>query len=79
VKYRLKTYGITREIMGGQQVEVDAQVVSVGELRAHLIERYPELAALRSLFIAVNLEYADDSATILETDEIALIPPVSGG
>ncbi|MEM8874929.1 MAG: MoaD/ThiS family protein [Planctomycetota bacterium] len=29
--------------------------------------------------VAVNLEYADDDTVIAEGDEVALIPPVSGG
>jgi molybdopterin synthase sulfur carrier subunit len=40
---------------------------------------YPALEKLRSLFIAVNQQYAEDNQSINETDEIALIPPVSGG
>lgn len=79
MKYKIKTYGIAREIMGGHQVEIEADATTVGELRAQLVARYPQLAALRSLFIAVNLEYADDNARLSTTDEIALIPPVSGG
>jgi molybdopterin converting factor small subunit len=31
------------------------------------------------LFIAVNQNYAADDAALKETDEIVLIPPVSGG
>ena len=34
---------------------------------------------VRSLYIAVNKEYAKDDLVLKETDEIALIPPVSGG
>jgi molybdopterin synthase sulfur carrier subunit len=40
---------------------------------------YPNLKGLKSLLIAVNNEYAEDSVELLESDEIALIPPVSGG
>lgn len=79
MKYKIKTYGIAREMMGGSLVEIDADVRSVGELRSLLVARYPDLADLRSLFIAVNLEYAADHAELNENDEIALIPPVSGG
>jgi molybdopterin converting factor small subunit len=48
-------------------------------LRNQLISAYPQLRDLRSLFIAVNLKYANDEALLTENDEIALIPPVSGG
>jgi molybdopterin synthase sulfur carrier subunit len=44
-----------------------------------LIEKYPSFQKLSSLRIAVNEEYAEDHTEIKETDEIVLIPPVSGG
>jgi molybdopterin converting factor small subunit len=49
-------------------------------LRRALAERYPALAPLleRSA-IAVNHDFADDSSILRESDEIAVIPPVSGG
>jgi len=43
-------------------------------------ENHPsEFEKLSSLAIAVNSEYADDNAVLQHTDEIAIIPPVSGG
>ena len=79
MKHTVKTFGIAREIMGGRQVVVETQRGTVGELRNQLISAYPQLRDLRSLFIAVNLKYADDEVVLIENDEIALIPPVSGG
>lgn len=52
---------------------------TVGELRQCLVSKYPQLKGLRSLFIAVNHTYAEDTLRLTEADEIALIPPVSGG
>lgn len=77
--YRIKAFGITREILGGKEAVIEAPGTSVQELRAVLYEQYPRLKGLRSLMIAVNNEYADDTDPLTETDEIALIPPVSGG
>jgi molybdopterin synthase sulfur carrier subunit len=37
------------------------------------------LIGLRSLYIAVNSDYADENLILNGADEIALIPPVSGG
>lgn len=53
---------------------------TVADLRRALILHRPEMAALvaRSR-IAVNQEFADDSAVVPEGAEVALIPPVSGG
>lgn len=77
--YRIKAFGITREILGGKEAVVEVPGTSVQELRAALYHQYPRLQGLRSLFIAVNNEYAAEADLLAETDEIALIPPVSGG
>jgi molybdopterin converting factor small subunit len=49
-------------------------------VRHGLIEQCAALASLapRSL-VAVNAEYADDATRLTAGDEVALIPPVSGG
>ncbi|HXD87024.1 MAG TPA: molybdopterin converting factor subunit 1 [Urbifossiella sp.] len=53
---------------------------TVGQLRQALVERQPALAGIVAASrIAVNLDFADDQQTIRETDELAIIPPVSGG
>ena len=41
--------------------------------------RYPKMKALSSMMVAVNNSYAPDDLELKEGDEIALIPPVSGG
>ena len=51
----------------------------VGELKLELMARFPEMKSLNSLLVAVNNAYAKDDMVIKEKDEIALIPPVSGG
>jgi len=44
------------------------------------IESFPNLEKLNiQFFVAVNHKYATDSVVIGTNDEIALIPPVSGG
>jgi molybdopterin synthase sulfur carrier subunit len=77
--YRIKAFGITREILGGQEAVVEVPGTSVQELRTVLYHNYPRLKGLRSLLIAVNNEYAAEEDLLAETDEIALIPPVAGG
>lgn len=79
MKYRLKTFGITREILGGKDVFLEMDGYRVAELKAALGDRFPAIKSLNSLLIAVNNEYAADESVLSETDEIALIPPVSGG
>ncbi len=53
---------------------------SVGQLRGAIAAQFPALSALlaRSAF-AVNQRFADDTTILCEHDEIAWVPPVSGG
>jgi sulfur-carrier protein len=78
-RYKIKAFGITKDILGGKETVVEVEGRTVAELRQYLVSRYPQLTRLRSLFIAVNHNYAADTFQLSETDEIALIPPVSGG
>jgi sulfur-carrier protein len=78
-KYKVRAFGITKEILGAKEKFVEVQGQTVADLRAELLKNYPALLSLRSLMIAVNNIYAEDSSILKEGDEIALIPPVSGG
>lgn len=73
-------FGIARDIMGTSLFDLDIREgISVAALRKYLQQSYPPLAELRSLAIAVNNTYAPDEQFIHPGDEVALIPPVSGG
>jgi len=52
---------------------------TVKDLKNHLHANYPDTQKLKSLVIAINENYADDSAELSDTDQVAIIPPVSGG
>jgi len=79
MEYTVKAFGITKDILGGREAVVRADRATVASLRQALLRDYPQLAGLKSLLIAVNNVYADDGVELAERDEIALIPPVSGG
>lgn len=79
MQYKLKAFGIAREILNTRELLFESDARTLGEIREALNLQYPALKALKSLFVAVNLQYAGDDQEVLETDEIALIPPVSGG
>ena len=76
-------FGITKDIVGSSTLSVpiakSAKLNTVGELKSYLGRTFPELNRLSSLAVAVNNNYAADDFTINSVDEIALIPPVSGG
>ena len=78
-KYVIKAFGITKDIIGARETVLELEGNTVGALRNSLKRRYPSLMDIKSLMIAVNSTYAEDALSIGESDEIALIPPVSGG
>lgn len=75
-------FGIVREIFGKATVEVEFSHIdrcTVSNLKSLLEKHQPALNGLGSYMIAVNNEYAADDYTFNEKDEVAVIPPVSGG
>ena len=77
---KILTFGIARDIIGGAIFNFDApEGTTVADLKQQLLAAYPRFGNLSSLLIAVNEEYGDDETVIAENDDIALIPPVSGG
>jgi molybdopterin converting factor small subunit len=79
MKYKVRAFGVTKDILGGKEIVIEMQEQTVAALREKLLADHPSLAGLRSLLIAVNNVYAENPQTLHENDEIALIPPVSGG
>jgi molybdopterin converting factor subunit 1 len=79
---KVKLFGSTREAVGQREVEValGSDASTVAELKSSLYAAYPALASGASyLVVAVNRKAADDSTKIAATDELALLPLVSGG
>jgi molybdopterin synthase sulfur carrier subunit len=70
-----------REAYGKGREQLDANTAATPDACfAELAERVPALAPLRpSLLVAVNECYADWSDDVKDGDEVAFIPPVSGG
>jgi molybdopterin converting factor subunit 1 len=75
---RVLLFGIAKDIAGAPFITAEG-VSTVAELKAWLYGRYPALQQLRSLMVAVNKVYAGDGDPLKNEDEIAVIPPVSGG
>ncbi|RFZ84986.1 MoaD/ThiS family protein [Mucilaginibacter terrenus] len=73
-------FGIAKDIFGSNTITVDLHGdVDVACLKDTLEDRYPRLKQLSSYMVAVNNEYADNTLALTMSDEIAIIPPVSGG
>lgn len=78
---KIISFGITKDITGSLFLDFNAgeNPVSIAKLKEGLFNKFPELQNLSTLSIAVNNKYASDETMVNSLDEVALIPPVSGG
>jgi molybdopterin converting factor subunit 1 len=69
------------EAAGSPAIEVGVSLpIRVDELKQEVAAKHPAAKELlTSCFAAINQEYAADDAYVREGDEVAFIPPVSGG
>ncbi|MEX1263746.1 MAG: MoaD/ThiS family protein [Actinomycetota bacterium] len=76
---RVRLFAALREIAGDPFVEANGRTVGevVEDLSARYGERFAQIAEVGSF--VVNGERAAREAPIAEGDEVALLPPVSGG
>jgi molybdopterin converting factor subunit 1 len=73
-------FGAAADRAGTRETVLSAEGITLGELWQLLAERYPDLSPMRdTLAFAVNGEYARGDARISPGDEVAVLPPVSGG
>ena len=78
---RVRLFAIQRELAGTREIGLDlADGATVETSWAAVVERHPVLAPGRpSVRFARNGEYADAATALADGDEVAFIPPVSGG
>ncbi|MFM7150117.1 MAG: molybdopterin converting factor subunit 1 [Gemmataceae bacterium] len=78
---RVLLFARIKEMFASSSLEIELpEGATVGELRQVLIDRTPHLKPLLDRCrIAVDSEFAIDLLPIQPHNEIALIPPVSGG
>ena len=81
MRVKVLFFGQLRELVGASEQSVELpRGACVGDLISHYQKRVPRLGEFRpSLAVAVNQEYADAAAPLNGGDEVAFLPPVSGG
>ncbi len=79
IAVRVRLFASYREAAGTAREELTLPAGSrVSDLVQMLRERFPRFAPNGGL-VAVNHEYVGESFTLHDGDEVAFIPPVSGG
>ncbi|TWP29061.1 molybdopterin converting factor [Apibacter muscae] len=75
---KIKIFGKLTDIFKTEEYHLDKEENFVIELRNQLEKKFPQLKTSTYL-IVINEEIKQDSDTIPENAEIALLPPYSGG
>jgi molybdopterin synthase catalytic subunit len=81
MRIRARLFASFRQAVQASTIDVElAEPATVGDLLERLGQQYPNLRPLlEGALVAVNLEYVGSDQRLSEQDEVALIPPVSGG
>jgi molybdopterin synthase sulfur carrier subunit len=85
ITLKVKSFAILREIIGTYQMTLQLPrknegTTTVADLRIRILELYPVISQQRiAMGIAVNAKIANEKSVINDLDEIALLPPISGG
>lgn len=82
MKIEVRLFAVLAERAGAASVEIevpDGERPTMGELKALVSARYPEVGDLGFASGVVGTSYVADAAEIPPGAEVALLPPVSGG
>jgi molybdopterin converting factor small subunit len=81
IRVKVLLFGRLKEVAGGGEELVElAPGCRIEDIFTHLISRCPELARFRSSLVASrNQEFAAWNTSLDTGDEVAFLPPVSGG
>ncbi len=81
MKIKVLFFGLTHELTGLQEDHVElAEGGNLDHLRRLCEGRFPRLREFAgSLLLAVNQQVAESSSPLQDGDEVAFMPPVSGG
>lgn len=79
MNYRILYFAALRDAAGCDSEHCQADTTDARELYDELSRRHGFVLPRRSLRMAVNGEFAAWERELADGDEIALLPPVSGG
>lgn len=79
MKIKVRLFATYREKVGRGELEMEVEEgATIGALAQRLEKDFPQLR-LRPLIAALNSQYVEPDALLREGDEVAFLPPMSGG
>ncbi|HOL71381.1 MAG TPA: molybdopterin converting factor subunit 1 [Bryobacteraceae bacterium] len=81
VRVKVLFFGMLKDIVGAAEDTLEVgDGAAVGQVFEHYARLYPKLGEMRkSILLARNQEFSRDTEPLSDGDEVALMPPVSGG
>ncbi|MFM7887358.1 MAG: MoaD/ThiS family protein [Pseudanabaena sp.] len=81
IQVTVKLFAIFQEVFATDKIHLDIESgATVSQIFDRLVNQQPSLEKWRSLTrYAINLNFAEPHTILSDGDEVALIPPVSGG
>jgi MoaE-MoaD fusion protein len=81
VRIRVLFFGVLRDIVGLREDSIDIPEGGLVEaVYEHYASRFPRLREVSSsIVLALNQQFSDLKAPLADGDEVAFLPPVSGG
>ncbi len=80
-KIKVRLFANLRELVGEREITITVPTgVTVNYLNNEILNKYPQLKSFSNKFVtSVNCKVTTGDTVITSSDEIALLPPVSGG
>ncbi|MCK6457180.1 MAG: MoaD/ThiS family protein [Phycisphaerae bacterium] len=79
-RVRVRFLGPSADIAGAQDCALDvADGATVGALAGKIAEQHPSLGRAPGVRLALNRRFVALDTVVRDGDEVAVIPPVSGG
>jgi molybdopterin converting factor subunit 1 len=81
VRVTVRLFARLRDITGAAEMQREAAAgATIGTIWQQIVAEFPALAGYeRSISCAVNADYARMGEPLHDGDEVAFLPPVSGG
>ena len=80
MQFRVRLFASLREEVGQESVALElGKPATVADLLRAFSDTYPHARSVGQAIVAVNQEVANREAAVEASDEIAFLPPVSGG
>ncbi|MCX8173077.1 MAG: molybdopterin converting factor subunit 1 [Thermoplasmata archaeon] len=80
MKIRIKYFAGLRDITGRESETIDVkEKTRIADILKMVYSKYPDMRKTAEIIVARNRQYADENERVEDGDEIALLPPVSGG